>query len=81
MAPKQTDPQFKLRLPPELKLALDEAAFLNNRSVSAEILARLTESFRDDVAREAFDKKIAELTRKQEKTSRDIEELRKRLRD
>ncbi len=81
MAPKQTDPQFKLRLTPELKIALDEAASLNNRSVSAEILARLTESFREDVARNIFERKIAELTHKQEQMSKDIEDLWNRPRD
>jgi len=40
-APKQTDPQFKLRLPSELKDRLEKAAALNKRSISAEILARI----------------------------------------
>lgn len=40
-APKQTDPQFKLRLPSELKDRLEEAAARNKRSMSAEILARI----------------------------------------
>lgn len=43
--PKQTDPQFKLRMPPELKEAIDVAAERNNRSMNAEMLARLSDSF------------------------------------
>jgi hypothetical protein len=41
--PKQTDPQFKLRMTPELRDQIEEAAKANNRSMSAEILARLEE--------------------------------------
>lgn len=41
MAPKQTDPQFKLRMTPEIKDAVERAAAANNRSMNAEILARL----------------------------------------
>jgi len=46
MAPKQTDPQFKLRLTPEVKEAVEKAASLNGRSMNAEILFRLEYSFR-----------------------------------
>lgn len=42
--PKQTDPQFKLRFTPELRDAIDAAAKVNNRSMNAEIVARLEES-------------------------------------
>lgn len=45
MAPKQTDPQFKLRMTPEIKAAIERAAALNGRSMNAEILARLEGSF------------------------------------
>jgi hypothetical protein len=41
MPPKQTDPQFKLRMTPEIKDAIEAAAARNNRSMNAEILARL----------------------------------------
>jgi hypothetical protein len=44
MAPKQTDPQFHLRMTPEIKAAIERAAALNNRSMNAEILVRLEES-------------------------------------
>ncbi|MEI5680478.1 MULTISPECIES: Arc family DNA-binding protein [unclassified Mesorhizobium] len=39
--PKQTDPQFKLRFTPELRDQIDAAATANNRSMNAEIVARL----------------------------------------
>jgi len=42
---KQTDPQFKLRLPPELKVRIDQSAAENHRSINAEIVARLENSF------------------------------------
>lgn len=42
---KQTDPQFKLRIPANLKTEIEDAAKQNKRSVTAEILSRLQESF------------------------------------
>jgi len=39
--PKQTDPQFKLRFTPELRDQIETAAKANNRSMNAEIVARL----------------------------------------
>lgn len=42
---KQTDPQFKLRLPQGLKDRLESAATSNHRSLTAEIVARLEDSF------------------------------------
>lgn len=39
--PKQTDPQFKLRFTPELRDQIEAAAKANNRSMNAEIVARL----------------------------------------
>jgi hypothetical protein len=42
---KQTDPQFKLRLPSELKERLDAAASASNRSVTAEMVNRLSATF------------------------------------
>lgn len=43
--PKQTDPQFKLRLTAALKRQIEDAAKVNNRSMNAEIVARLEGSF------------------------------------
>lgn len=44
VTPKQTDPQFKLRLPASLKVAVERAAAENNRSMNAEIVSRLERS-------------------------------------
>ncbi len=42
---KQTDPQYKLRLPQDLKSLIEEAAKANGRSMNAEIVVRLEQSF------------------------------------
>lgn len=39
------DPQFKLRMTEDLKAKVEEAAKANNRSMNAELLARLEASF------------------------------------
>lgn len=39
------DPQMKLRLPPELKARVEEAARAAGRSINAEIVQRLQASF------------------------------------
>lgn len=44
------DPQLKLRLTEEMKARVTEAARTNGRSVNAEIVARLSESFEMDAA-------------------------------
>jgi len=41
----QTEPQYKLRMPHELRDQLKEASKANHRSMNAEIVARLQESF------------------------------------
>ncbi|EAA0696557.1 Arc family DNA-binding protein [Salmonella enterica subsp. enterica serovar Nottingham] len=38
------DPQFKLRLPADLKAKLDQRAKMNGRSINAEIVATMEES-------------------------------------
>ncbi|WP_105438481.1 Arc family DNA-binding protein [Neorhizobium sp. T25_13] len=81
MAPKQTDPQFKLRLPPDLKQALEEAAMVNNRSVSAEIIARLQDSL-IAVGKEFWlDRRIAAIDRQLEEQRAQINDLLNRPRD
>lgn len=45
---KQDDPQFKLRLKPELKAKLEESAQANTRTLGAEIVARLEASYDAD---------------------------------
>ncbi|MDH1086328.1 Arc family DNA-binding protein [Pantoea brenneri] len=43
------DPQFRIRLPVELKEKIEEAAKENNRSLNAEIVFRLDSSFLDEL--------------------------------
>ena len=40
----KNDPEFRLRLPSELKAAIEQLARENNRSINSEIVARLKES-------------------------------------
>lgn len=47
----RTDPQFNLRIPAELKRRVEDAAQQNKRSATAEIIARLEESFSSDIHR------------------------------
>ncbi|PIA74319.1 DNA-binding protein [Ectopseudomonas toyotomiensis] len=49
---KRTDPQFKLRIPENLKAKVDDSAKANHRSVNAEIVARLEASFDEGVTLE-----------------------------
>ena len=42
---KHDHPQFKLRIPPNLKEALEQAAATSDRTLTAEIVARLESSF------------------------------------
>ena len=48
MAEDQTKLQFRIRMTPEIKAAIVDAAARNNRSINAEILARLESSFHSD---------------------------------
>lgn len=45
MSENQRDPQYKLRWPAELRDKISESAKQNNRSMNAEILLRLENSF------------------------------------
>lgn len=42
------DLHFRLRIPDDLKAQVESAAFENNRSMTAEIISRLRESFDDE---------------------------------
>jgi len=55
---KQTDPQFKLRLDEDLKAALTSAAKQNQRTLSAEIVARLQASFSESPIGPSADKAL-----------------------
>ena len=43
----RTDPQFNLRVPAELKQQVEEAAKLSGRSINAEAVYRLEQSFKN----------------------------------
>jgi hypothetical protein len=73
--PTQTDPQFKLRLPADLKDQIQASALSNNRSMNSEIVARLEGSFEESYTDATF-----ELFRRQRiESDKEIFELRKSM--
>lgn len=48
------DPQFKLRMPPQLRAQAEQAARVSGRSLNAEIVARLESSFLGESASESL---------------------------
>lgn len=46
----RTDPQFKLRVPPELRAKIEQSAFASRRSMNAEVVIRLEASYAQDKA-------------------------------
>ena len=69
----QTDHTIvRLRVPPELKQKIEESAEKNNRSQSAEMVARLEQSFEKDDAAE-FDKGfVLQVIQNQQATIQDL---------
>jgi hypothetical protein len=71
------DPQVNLRLPAALKERLDEASEQNKRSLTAEVVARLEESFErelgvlrqpvDDQTLDLFAEKVGQVLDEREK--------------
>lgn len=62
----------RLRVPPELKKQIEESSEKNNRSQSAEMVARLEESFEKDDAAE-FDKEfVLQVIQNQQATIQDL---------
>ncbi len=62
----------RLRVPPELKQKIEESAEKNNRSQSAEMVARLEQSFEKDDAAE-FDKEfVLQVIQNQQATIQDL---------
>lgn len=57
-------PQMKIRLSPELKALIDEAAKANNRTLNAEITTRLQDTF-DGVGEYPSESKMRELIREE----------------
>ena len=76
----QTDHTIvRLRVPPELKQKIEESAEKNNRSQSAEMVARLEQSFEKDDAAE-FDKgSVLQVIKSQESTITDLTDQIKHL--
>lgn len=69
---KQALPDFKIRLPQELKSAIEEAAKTNSRSMNGEIIARLERTFAEDANDSGGAGSVADLQRQ-------IDELRERM--
>ena len=44
----RTDPQFKLRVPPELRAKIEQSAFVARRSMNSEVVIRLEASYAQD---------------------------------
>lgn len=61
---KPDDPRHNLRLPPHLKARLGHASIDSGRSMNAEILARLEQSFEPDPAKQIVEalRPVAALT-------------------
>ena len=58
----QSDPQYKLRLPEELRDKIKESASTHNRSMNADIVARLEDSFAGVTNINEFSEKLQEMT-------------------
>ncbi|WP_177344115.1 Arc family DNA-binding protein, partial [Pseudomonas aeruginosa] len=49
----RTDPQFKLRMPPALRARVEQAAKASLRSLNAELVLRIQQSFEGEGATDA----------------------------
>ena len=71
------DPQLKLRLPPDLKSRVEDAAKANNRSMNAEIVSRLQGTFTETavlpIPKEAVLAHLKQITKILERSMPDIE--------
>lgn len=61
MSENQKEPQYKLRWPEDLRDKVMNSAKEQNRSINAEIIARLEQSFEDSYRENFSDAVIAEL--------------------
>lgn len=57
----QSDPQYKLRLPERLRDKIKESASTHNRSMNADIVARLEDSFSGVTNVNEFNEKLQEM--------------------
>jgi hypothetical protein len=71
----RTDPQMKLRLPPQLKGAIEEAAGDEQRSLNAEIVQRLYASFDYENEKRELLAKIAHLEAQQAASDAKLHEM------
>ena len=44
----RTDPQFKLRVPPELRAKIEQSSVASRRSMNSEVVIRLEASYAQD---------------------------------
>jgi hypothetical protein len=80
-AMSRDDPQTNIRLPADLKDALTKKARENNRSMSAEIVYRLAESFKDVGAlTQQIDEPLAKPKSPERRTLWQVRSLRRRVR-
>lgn len=57
-------PPFGLRMPTDVRARIEEAAVANNRSMNAEIIARLEATFTDDGQLDRIEATVLALARK-----------------
>jgi hypothetical protein len=69
----RNDPEFRLRLPEHLKAEIEKIAKFNNRSINAEIVARLASSIEMDVA--GIEERVGHFEEKLEQLSKALQEL------
>jgi hypothetical protein len=73
----QSDPQYKLRLPEELRDKIKESAGTHNRSMNADIVARLEDSFAGVANTNEFNERLQEMAGELVALSTENRELRR----
>jgi hypothetical protein len=69
----RNDPEFRLRLPELLKAEIEKIAKSNNRSINAEIVARLWTSIKVDMA--GLEERVGSLEEQLERATQAIKDL------
>lgn len=69
----------RLRVPPELKQKIEESAEKNNRSQSAEMVARLEQSFEEKISHETEMYLMNVMVKEQQKQIDQLQEMVKQL--
>lgn len=71
----RNDPQMNLRVPVELKEQIEKAAFENNRTITAEAVSRLEQSFKEkNNSLEQFSSQLQKLFERLERLEKQHEE-------